>query len=289
MRVAILGPLCRDRNIVQGISRSRPGGVTYYAGEALACLGVETWLFATYGAESPCAPGDLKARLVHLPAEGTLRFENEYPSANPDLRIQRAEVYRNEIAASQVRDLLPEALDYIILGPLFNADLSLELVEYLSGLEAELVLSAQGTIRYLEGERIIWKNPKKAQALLPYLDYVFLDESELRFISGMDDPGQAARNLQKLGVWAVAVTRGEKSSRLFLGDREYEIRAFPPRMIADPTGAGDSYLAGFLKARELFDSPVKQGEFAAMTATLSLECEGPFSLTAAEVIERLGW
>ena len=289
MRLAILGPLCRDRNIVQGISRSRPGGVTYYAGEALARLGVDTWLFATFGAESPCAPGELKARLVHLPAEGTLRFENEYPSADPDFRIQRAEIYRNEITAGMVRGLLPGNLDYIILGPLFNADLPLELVEYLAGLDTELVLSAQGTIRYLEEGRIIWKSPDKALAFMPYLDYVFLDENELRFISRQAEIGPAARSLLGLGAGAVVVTRGEKGSRLFLGGQEYEIRAFPPRLIADPTGAGDSYLAGFLKAVELFDSPARQGEFAAMTATLSLESEGPFSRTAAEIIERLGW
>jgi sugar/nucleoside kinase (ribokinase family) len=60
-------------------------------------------------------------------------------------------------------------------------------------------------------------------------------------------------------------------------------------MSCDPTGAGDSYLAGFIKALSLFDDPKKQGDFAAMTATISLETHGHLKGSTEEVLTRLGW
>ena len=51
MRVAVLGPLCKDENIVRGQSRFGIGGVTHYAGQALQSLGADVELFATFGDE----------------------------------------------------------------------------------------------------------------------------------------------------------------------------------------------------------------------------------------------
>jgi len=85
----------------------------------------------------------------------------------------------------------------------------------------------------------------------------------------------------------VCITNGSQGSRVFFEGREYSIPAFPPQQLVDPTGAGDCYLAGFLYAQSLFDSPEEQGRFAAMVATMALERKGPFDRTAQEVIQRL--
>ena len=288
MKAAVIGPVCKDLNLVQGKTYSQPGGVTYYAGNALACLGVDTVVFGTVGSESAGWLEGLRAELIHIPAQGTIRFVNEYPEDNPEERIQRAEIHDNRIGTGDIRPSRLAGLDYIVLGPLFNDNISGALVEELSG-HSKLVLAAQGLIRYLEGERIVWKNPDNVLGMLPFVDYVFLDESELEFISRMSGRAGADLLLQENGAAGVIVTRGERGSWIFQQDRDYEIGAFPPLELVDPTGAGDSYLAGFVRALELFDDPSRQGEFAAMTATLSLESNGTFSRTTDEVFERLGW
>ena len=104
MKIAILGPVCKDQNIVKGRPCSQPGGVTYYAGQALACLGVDTVVFGTFGDEPAGWLEGFKADLVYIPAEGTIRFVNEYPENNLDARIQRAEIYDNEIRTGDIQD-----------------------------------------------------------------------------------------------------------------------------------------------------------------------------------------
>ena len=142
-------------------------------------------------------------------------------------------------------------------------------------------------IRYIEGGGIVQRSPENVLRALPHVDYVFLNSGELKFISGEDKIEDGAHVFQDLGAKNVIVTQGSQGSHLFLVDGEYTVRAFPPRGLVDTTGAGDSYMAGFLKAQELFDEPVKQGEFAAMTATMAIERKGPFSGTVEGVIERL--
>jgi len=288
VKVAVIGPVCKDLNIVKGKAHSQPGGAAYYTGEALACLGVETVVFGTFGNEKAGWLKGFKAGLVHIPAEGTIRFVNEYPDTGTGARIQRAEIYKNEIKIKDIQPSQLAGLDYLILGPLIYHNISRPLVEELSGY-SKLILAAQGTIRYLEGERIVWKNPDNVLGMMPFVDYVFLDDNELKFISRRDEISRAARFLQEKGAGKVIVTQGEQGSRIFLEDKDYKITSFPAQEVVDPTGAGDSYLAGFVKALELFDDPSTQGEFAAMTATLSLEREGPFSGTTDSVLDRLGW
>ena len=113
--------------------------------------------------------------------------------------------------------------------------------------------------------------------LLPYCRLTILDEAELEFISGREHLDEGAGVLLEAGTKTLMVTRGSRGSVLFTGSGDYEIPAFQPRDIVDPTGAGDSYLAGYLKAMELYDEPEQRGRFAAMTATISLESAGAFS------------
>ncbi|GAF91935.1 unnamed protein product, partial [marine sediment metagenome] len=51
MRCAIVGPICKDVNVVCGKQYILPGGVTYYTGQALASLGVKTVVFGSCGSE----------------------------------------------------------------------------------------------------------------------------------------------------------------------------------------------------------------------------------------------
>ena len=288
MKAAVIGPLCRDRNVFAGKSYERPGGVTCYAGAALARLGAETVVFGSFGQEPPGWEPVTGARLVHVAAAGTIEFVNEYDSARGNQRRQRAVYFDNRIEPEDISEADLAGLDYLILGPLFHDNLSRALAERLSAF-GKLALAAQGAIRYVEGDRVIWRNSEKVIDLLPLCEYVALDDRELEFIAGTSGVAAGADILRKEGAANLLVTLGSRGSKLFLSNGQYDIRAFPPRRIVDPTGAGDTYLAAYLRAVELYGDPLQRGEFAAMAATISIEGSGPFSGSLEQVEQRLGW
>jgi 2-dehydro-3-deoxygluconokinase len=93
---------------------------------------------------------------------------------------------------------------------------------------------------------------------------------------GTEDPAAAARACLRLGVGAVAVTRGPHGVLLAeaAGGTPLEIPAVPPRRIVDQTGAGDAFagtVAARLAAGEALIDAVRAGTAA---AAISLEGHG---------------
>ncbi len=91
------------------------------------------------------------------------------------------------------------------------------------------------------------------------------------------------------GVDNMIITDGSKGSYLFVDKKYYEIPAYKPNKIVDPTGAGDTYLSAFIRALELYKDSEKRGKFAAMVASMSLENRGAFQYTIKDVRNRLGF
>jgi sugar/nucleoside kinase (ribokinase family) len=71
-------------------------------------------------------------------------------------------------------------------------------------------------------------------------------ESELKAALGADDVWKAAEAALRCGPSIVIVTRGVKGAYLLLGKNRYEIPACRPRVIVDPTGAGDAFIGAFM-------------------------------------------
>jgi sugar/nucleoside kinase (ribokinase family) len=283
-KVVIIGPVCRDKIILKDKTHNLTGSVLYYAGNALHALGMNVTYFGSYGKDDSFPA--LKGKMVHLPAQGTIVFVNEYPTDNPDERIQRAIIPDNIITADDVGEL--DAFDYVVFGPLFHNNIHSSLFEKLHKAKITTILGAQGMIRYLDGEKIIWKNQENILTVLPFIDYLILDDKELEFLTQSRDLLESAKKLRSRGNKNLVVTHGSLGSTLFIKDKIYQIPAFPPRAVVDPTGAGDSYLAGFVKGLSLDGDLNDTGRFAAMTATMAIENKGPFDKTAGDVIQRLG-
>jgi len=52
--------------------------------------------------------------------------------------------------------------------------------------------------------------------------------------------------IQGYGTKIVIVTRGMKGSKLLFEGRPYDIPACKPKIVRDPTGAGDAFIGAFL-------------------------------------------
>jgi sugar/nucleoside kinase (ribokinase family) len=80
---------------------------------------------------------------------------------------------------------------------------------------------------------------------LGHLDIVFANEAEVSSLFPGEGFGAAAERLAAL-VEITVVTRSEHGSIVRRGAEAHAIAAFPVEHVADTTGAGDQYAAGFL-------------------------------------------
>ena len=84
------------------------------------------------------------------------------------------------------------------------------------------------------------------------------------------------------------ITAGERGSTIYVGNEEIHVKAFAPRQILDPTGAGDAYRAGLL-AGMACDLPLQtSAQVGALCATYALECIGTqnHDFTPVEFVRR---
>jgi len=75
----------------------------------------------------------------------------------------------------------------------------------------------------------------------------------------------------------VIITKGELGSTIYTADERYEIPIAPLRHMADPTGAGDAYRAGFIKGMLLGVDLATAGRMGALAAAYCVEAQGPQS------------
>jgi len=75
-------------------------------------------------------------------------------------------------------------------------------------------------------------------------------------------------------VEIVAITESEKGSKIYRAGEVIDVEAYPPIEIADPTGAGDAYRAGFILGLSK-GFPLKLcAQIGALSATYALEVVG---------------
>jgi sugar/nucleoside kinase (ribokinase family) len=288
MEVALLGPVVKDIITVDTKTEVQIGAPPYYEGVAFNSLGDEATAFVTYAPkDDDWVKNNFKeVKVVNIPVEQTIGFERIYSSSNPDVNQSvKVEYYPNIIKPTENLIKKLEPFDYIIFGPLFHDNTPRELFESLK--HKKLVLGNFGMFSYAEKNKLVQKNPENLLNIVPFIEYLFLDEEEITFVGQTNTVEKAVQKIQEIKNICIIVTRASKGSRIFSGDQAYSIPAFPPKKLVDPTGAGDTYLAAFMKATELYKNPEVQGRFAAMVATMSLEKRGAFDSTINEVYKRL--
>lgn len=108
---------------------------------------------------------------------------------------------------------------------------------------------------------------------LPYVDLLFVNESEGRNFTGSEDPVEAARILRERGAGDIVSKLGAAGSIVFAGDRVHRAPAFPVRAL-DTTGAGDCFAGGFLAALHRGMTYAEAAVFANAVGAMKVECLG---------------
>lgn len=108
------------------------------------------------------------------------------------------------------------------------------------------------------------------EACLPHLDFLFMNEDEARMVTGSQDPSAAARLVMAKGVRTAVMKLGARGCAIFTQSRTVFCPGFAVEA-RDTTGAGDSFVAGFLAA--LLDGAELEaaGHFANAVGALSVQ------------------
>ncbi|MBM3883323.1 MAG: sugar kinase [Verrucomicrobia bacterium] len=136
----------------------------------------------------------------------------------------------------------------------------------------------------------LWLNTalEELLRLLARVDALVLNDSEARQLAGEDNLINAARRLHRLGPRYVIVKKGEHGSILSSRQGLFLCPAYPLAKVADPTGAGDSFvggLVGYLASRGgAVDRHLRQAMLYG-SVVASFGCEG-FGLTRTTRLRR---
>ncbi len=92
-----------------------------------------------------------------------------------------------------------------------------------------------------------WIETKRDELLkvIPMFDAFILNDSEARLLAHEPNLLRAAKKIREVGAKSLIIKKGEHGALLFHEDAIFSAPAYPLENIYDPTGAGDTFAAGF--------------------------------------------
>jgi sugar/nucleoside kinase (ribokinase family) len=192
-------------------------------------------------------------------------------------------------------DVVAEA-DFTIIGPILgevSADLVREVRRVARG---KVLLDPQGVLRRIGAEgRIEHYRSPDVDAMIPLCDVVKANEVEAEVITGInpraceDDLRRAVESLHGLGCPVAIVTLAADGSAAYDGSTYVRIPAYATDAV-DPTGAGDTYAAGYMVGALRYGSLAEACYYGSCVASVMVEHVGPeFPLTPSEADRRFGF
>lgn len=178
--------------------------------------------------------------LKRIKGASTMRFLLKYTNRKRQLQLK-----------SRAPPILPEDIPTslqtkaIHIAPIAN-ETSQNLVDKLRKLTNILSLDPQGFVREFDTEGNMHLKRWNDQKVLEQIDLYKSSSKEIRMVTGLADLQLAMKKIHDYGAKIVIVTRGMKGSKLFFDRKLYDIPACKPKIVRDPTGAGDAFIGAFL-------------------------------------------
>jgi sugar/nucleoside kinase (ribokinase family) len=216
------------------------GGAATYIGLAASYF-VPVKIVAVVGDDFAREDADLLAAkgidlegLEHVPGK-TFFWEGKYSADMNDRETLRTDL--NVFADFQPK--LPEryrAAPYLLLGNIQPA-LQREVRAQMNGLQ----LAGGDTMNY-------WIRDYRAELLetLRDWDFLLINDSEARMLSGEHNLRRAAARILNMGPRTLVVKRGEYGAILFANGSYFIAPGYLLEDVFDPTGAGDCFAGGFI-------------------------------------------
>ena len=278
-----VGHITLDKVVTPKNTVYMPGGTSYYFSHAIKHFDDINYALVTALAESEMqSVEELRAEGVEvavMPSRHTVYFENIY-GENQDNRTQRVLAKADPFSIDYLRQIEAQIFH---LGSLLADDFSLEVVRYLSQ-KGLVSVDSQGYLREVREQNVYAVDWPEKKEVLRYVHFLKANEHEMEVLTGYTDPEQAAKEIYSWGVKEVLLTFGSMGSLIYDGETFHRIPAYLPNEVVNATGAGDTYMTGYLYQRAKGASIEEAGCFAAAMTTLKIEGMGPFSGTKADVL-----
>ncbi|RCJ39211.1 fructokinase [Nostoc minutum NIES-26] len=149
------------------------------------------------------------------------------------------------LQAKQLPNLLFQEADFMVLGTL-----ELAYPESEQAINRALELAEKYDLKIVldvNWRPVFWNDPniarQKIQAVFKRVDFLKLAKEEAEWLFDTTDPGAITYRLDS--VEGVLITDGENGCAYCLGENEGTLPSFSVSVV-DTTGAGDSFLAGFI-------------------------------------------
>lgn len=253
------------------------GGSVAYVSLAAKNLGVRVSVISKIGVDFPQAylwwlnqEGVDLSRVAKSSEVKTTRFELKYTE---DL-YERSLRLTNRAKPIIVEDL-PKSLEakVIHIAPIAN-EIPYPVVEKLKNCAEVLSLDPQGLTRVFDENGNVTYGTLTNKRILEIVNIYKSSLKEIEAVTGQRELKHCIKVVHDFGVETVLVTLGMKGAVLSVDGTIYNIPAYKPNKIVDPTGAGDAFIGGFL-------AEYVQGEDSHWCA-----CVG--SATASTVVEGVG-
>jgi sugar/nucleoside kinase (ribokinase family) len=93
-------------------------------------------------------------------------------------------------------------------------------------------------------------------------DFLLINDSEARMLSGEYNLRKAAHRIQSMGPQTLVIKRGEHGAILWHGDSHFVVPGYLLDDVFDPTGAGDCFAGGFLGYLASQNVALRQGDIS---------------------------
>ncbi len=257
MDLVVLGYLLHDILDVDGTIQECLGGTAAYTSLAAAKLGLKIGIVSKVGTDFRYA-GKLSGIAINGISEQAITtvFFNIYRNGE---RTQKVANLGEKIMPKDIPNEFLKAKCFH-LGPVFN-ELPLETMRFLrENTAAFITLDPQGFLRREENGFVLSK--KLDFSILEFVDLVKVSEKEC----SMEEV-----EIMKQKCFVVIITRGKEGSTVFSQGKTFRIPFFKADKLIDETGAGDVFMAGFVKEYLNSKDVEKAALFSSAAASFAVE------------------
>lgn len=219
------------------------GGCATYIGLAASQFDTQCGLVSVIGDDFEDTHIDLLkgvgldlAGVVSIPGEKTFFWSGKYHN---DLN-SRTTLETQLNVLTKFKPIVPDHFKDASIVLLGNLDPNLQL-EVLDQMEAKPSLVVMDTMNFwIESYR------DKLDEVIGRVDVISINDEEARQITETHSLVEAAQKLHAMGPSYVIIKKGEHGALLFHDQKIFCAPALPLEEVFDPTGAGDSFIGGFV-------------------------------------------
>ncbi|MEM2321282.1 MAG: carbohydrate kinase family protein [Candidatus Bathyarchaeia archaeon] len=271
--------------------RRRLGGPPTYTSMSARKLGATVSVMSRVGGDFP------EAYLRWLVKEGVdlsyLKIDETYKTTSFLIRYrvggERDMFLRSRAPPISDEDIVDLGAKAVHISPIAN-EVPISLMERIANMAPVVTLDPQGLLRGFNNDGRVFLRGISDLTFLRHIDVIKASEGELKAMTGLSDVLKALEKIRGLGVEAAVATVGVSGAFISFKNGVFYIPAAPPRRLVDPTGAGDSFMGGFLAEYIKGEDVLWCAALGSSAASYVVEEVGPKGFKGRrKVYERARW